>query len=174
MMPDILIASVQGWCLGGGLALVSGSDLAIASETAKLGMPEIIRGSYGAVATPTLFHSGIPFKVAFDIQLTGENLSGTEAQRVGLVSRVVSEEDLREQTLKLAVGVTQRHPVALTTPRSRLTCRKTCPSYRRCRLMSLCEIGCVDSWSLRRRRRIPKIPKKAAQMLNTGSRMHKR
>lgn len=114
MMPQVVIASVHGWCLGGGLALVSGSDLAIASETAQLGMPEIIRGSYGAVATPTLFHSGIPAKLAFDIQLTGENLSGIEAQRVGLVSRVAPPDKLREYTLRMATGVAQRHPAALS------------------------------------------------------------
>ena len=114
MMPQIVIASVHGWCLGGGLALVSGSDLAIASETAQLGMPEIIRGSYGAVATPTLFHSAVPSKIAFDIQLTGQNLSGVEAQRVGLVSRVAPPEKLNEQTFELAAGIAQRHPAALS------------------------------------------------------------
>jgi enoyl-CoA hydratase/carnithine racemase len=113
MMPQVVLASVHGWCLGGGLALVAGSDLAIASETAQLGMPEIIRGSYGAVATPTLFHSGLPAKVAFDIQLTGQNLSGVEAARVGLVSRVVPAEQLSSTTMAMARGIAQRHPTAL-------------------------------------------------------------
>src|SRR5213593_3249086 len=63
--PQVTIAAVKGYCLGGGLALVNGHDLAVAADTAKFGMPEIIRGSYGATATPTLFHSGIPFKKAF-------------------------------------------------------------------------------------------------------------
>ena len=59
-MPQVTLAAVKGWCLGGGLALINGHDLCIAAESAKFGMPEVIRGSYGAVATSTLFHSGIP------------------------------------------------------------------------------------------------------------------
>jgi enoyl-CoA hydratase/carnithine racemase len=86
-MPQVTVAAVRGWCLGGGLALTNGHDLCIAAESAKFGMPEVIRGSYGAVATSTLFHSGIPFKKAFYIQLTGRNLTAEQAERVGLVSQ---------------------------------------------------------------------------------------
>jgi enoyl-CoA hydratase/carnithine racemase len=78
-LPQVTVASVKGWCLGGGLAMINGHDLVIAADTAKFGMPEVIRGSYGATATPTLFHAGIPFKKAFFISLTGRNLTGIEA-----------------------------------------------------------------------------------------------
>jgi enoyl-CoA hydratase/carnithine racemase len=111
--PQITIAAVHGYCLGGGLVLVNGCDLAIAADTAKLGMPEVLRGSYGAVATPTLFHTGIPNKIAFNIQLTGRNLSGAEAARVGLVSDVVPEADLGNAVDALARDIGQRHPVTL-------------------------------------------------------------
>jgi enoyl-CoA hydratase/carnithine racemase len=114
MAPQVTIAAVQGYCLGGGLALVNGCDLAVAAETAKLGMPEILRGSYGAVATPTLFHSGIPNKIAFDIQLTGRNLSGIEAAQCGLVSRAVPEAELTAAVDRLAREIASRHPTALT------------------------------------------------------------
>lgn len=111
--PQITIAAVRGYCLGGGLAVINGHDLAIAAETARIGMPEIIRGSYGATATPTLFHSGIPFKKAFYIQLTGRNLTGLEAERVGLVSLAVPEEDLMPFVRELAREIASRDPVAL-------------------------------------------------------------
>ena len=74
-VPQVTVAAINGWCLGGGLALPNGHDLAVSGESAMFGMPEVIRGSYGAVATSTLFHSGIPFKKAFYIQLTGRNLN---------------------------------------------------------------------------------------------------
>lgn len=93
-LPQVTVAKVRGWCLGGGLAMINGHDLVIAAESAKFGMPEIIRGSYGATATPSLFHAGIPFKKAFFISLTGRNLTGVEAERVGLVSQVVAEKEL--------------------------------------------------------------------------------
>lgn len=111
--PQVTIAAVKGYCLGGGLALVNGHDLAVAADTAKFGMPEIIRGSYGATATPTLFHSGIPLKKAFYIQLTGRNLSGEEAERAGLVSKVVPEKDLLQFVKELAREIGSRNLATL-------------------------------------------------------------
>lgn len=113
-MPQITIASVQGWCLGGGIALLNACDLGIGAEDAKIGMPEVLRGSYGEVATPTLFHSKIPLKVAFYISLTGRNLSGIEAARVGLLSQAVPAKDLDATVQQLAKEIASRHRVTLT------------------------------------------------------------
>jgi enoyl-CoA hydratase/carnithine racemase len=111
--PQITIAAVQGYCLGGGVVLMNGCDLALAAEDAKIGLPEILRGSYGRSATPTLFHSRIPLKQAFLIQLTGRNLSGTEAARIGLVSMAVPSADLQQRVLELATEIATRDPMAL-------------------------------------------------------------
>jgi len=113
-MPQITIASVQGWCLGGGIALLNACDLGIGAEDAKIGMPEVLRGSYGEVATPTLFHAKIPLKLAFYISLTGRNLSGIEAARVGLLSQAVPAKDLDETVKQLAKEIASRHRVTLT------------------------------------------------------------
>jgi len=112
-IPQVTVAAVRGWCLGGGLALVNGHDLAIAGESAKFGMPEVIRGSYGAVATSTLFHSGIPFKKAFYIQLTGRNLTAAQAERVGLVSEVVPDNQLDAAVEQLAKKLGSRNAATL-------------------------------------------------------------
>jgi enoyl-CoA hydratase/carnithine racemase len=112
-IPQVTIAAVRGWCLGGGLALVNGHDLAIAAESARFGMPEVIRGSYGAVATSTLFHSGIPFKKAFYIQLTGRNLTAAQAERVGLVSEVVADDQLNSSVEQLAKEIGSRNGTTL-------------------------------------------------------------
>ncbi len=90
--PQVTIAAVKGYCLGGGLVLLNGHDLAFAADTAKIGMPEVLRGSYGAIATPTLFQAGIPMKKAFYIQLSSENLTADEAEKLGLVSEGRSRE----------------------------------------------------------------------------------
>jgi enoyl-CoA hydratase/carnithine racemase len=111
--PQVTIARVQGYCLGGGLVLVNACDLAVAADDAKLGMPEIIRGSYGSSATPTLFHSRLPMKTAFYLSLTGRNLSGVEAARVGLVSKSVPADELDEFVWILAEEIASRNPVAL-------------------------------------------------------------
>ena len=68
--------------------MINGHDLVISADTAKFGMPEIIRGSYGATATPSLFHGGIPIKKAFYISLTGEiSGCGSGAHRPRLPGR---------------------------------------------------------------------------------------
>jgi trans-feruloyl-CoA hydratase/vanillin synthase len=112
-MPQITVAAVKGWCLGGGLAAINAHDLCIAGESAKFGMPEVIRGSYGAVATSTLFHSGIPFKKAFYSQLTGRNLTAAEAERVGLISEVVPDDQLMANVENLAKELGSRNAVTL-------------------------------------------------------------
>jgi enoyl-CoA hydratase/carnithine racemase len=112
-MPQVTVAAVRGWCLGGGLALINAHDLCIAGESAKFGMPEVIRGSYGAVATSTLFHSGIPLKKAFYIQLTGRNLTATQAERIGLISEVVPDDQLTITVEQLANELGSRNAVTL-------------------------------------------------------------
>lgn len=112
-LPQVTLAKVRGWCLGGGLALINGHDLVIAAESAKFGMPEVIRGSYGATATPTLFHAGVPFKKAFFISLTGRNLTGTEAERIGLVSQIVADQDLDSYVENLAREIGSRNAATL-------------------------------------------------------------
>ena len=112
-LPQVTVASVRGWCLGGGLALINGHDLVVSADTAKFGMPEVIRGSYGATATPSLFHAGIPFKKAFFISLTGRNLTGSEAERIGLVSQVVPEKELDGYVETLAKEIGSRNGATL-------------------------------------------------------------
>jgi enoyl-CoA hydratase/carnithine racemase len=112
-LPQVTVAKVSGWCLGGGLAMINGHDLVVSADTAMFGMPEIIRGSYGATATPSLFHAGIPFKKAFFISLTGRNLTGIEAERIGLVSQVVAEKELDSYVETLAKEIGSRNGATL-------------------------------------------------------------
>jgi feruloyl-CoA hydratase/lyase len=111
--PQVTLAAVRGWCLGGGLAMINGHELVIAADSAKFGMPEIIRGSYGATATPTLFHSGLAMKKAFYISLTGKNLTAAEAERVGLISQVVPDEELMRFVETLAKEIASRNAATL-------------------------------------------------------------
>jgi cyclohexa-1,5-dienecarbonyl-CoA hydratase len=87
------IAVVNGVALGGGCELVAGCDMAIASEKAQLGQPEIKLGGLAPAAAP-LFPRIMGEKRAFELLVMGENVSAQEAERIGLVNKVVSEEDL--------------------------------------------------------------------------------
>ena len=107
--PRIMIAQVQGYCLGGAFGLMNNHDLIIAADNAQIGMPEIPRGSFGQIATSTLFHAGIPIKKASLLALTAKNFSGKEADAVGLISLSVPEQELESTTCRIAREIASRH-----------------------------------------------------------------
>lgn len=111
--PKVTIAQVHGYALGGGLVLINAHDLAFAATDAQIGMPEIIRGSFGRFATSSLFHSGVPYKKAFLMQLSGHNLTGEEASNVGLVSGAVEPAELDEYTQQMAQEIAGHDAAAL-------------------------------------------------------------
>lgn len=113
VFPRITIAQVHGYCLGGALGIMTMHDLVIAAEDAQLGMPEILRGSFGQLVTSSLLHGRIPLKKLAFIQLVGRNLTGAEADRMGLVSHAVPAAALEATTIELARGIASRHLAAL-------------------------------------------------------------
>lgn len=111
--PRVTIAQIEGYCLGGALAIMNSHDLVIAAEDAQIGMPEVMRGSFGQFATSTLFHAQIPVKKAAFIQLVGQNVSGIEADRLGLVSLSVPAANLETRTMQIAREMSLRHLAVL-------------------------------------------------------------
>ena len=95
------IAVVNGVALGGGCELVAGCDMAIASEKAKFGQPEIVLGGL-APAAAALFSRMIGEKKAFEMILLGESITAQEAYRIGLINKVVPEEELDKAAEELA------------------------------------------------------------------------
>ena len=87
------IAVVNGVALGGGCEIVAACDLAVASEKAELGQPEIKLGGL-APAAAALFPRMMSEKKAMELILLGDNVPAKEAERIGLVNKVVSEEEL--------------------------------------------------------------------------------
>ena len=125
--PKVTIAQVHGHCLGGGMALMTCHDIAIAADTAKIGMPEIVRGSFGQMALSSLYHTGIPAKKAALMHFSGRNFSGVDADRFGLVSASVPEAELEEVTLQLASEIGSRHPAALASAKIAVQVGKDLP-----------------------------------------------
>lgn len=104
-----IIAAIRGWCLGKGLIYVlQHSDIRIASEDAKFGLPEIAYGMAGASGTTRLAQQ-IPRTAASWLALTGDFIDAAEAMRVHLVNRVVPEADLMEEAERTATRIA-RHP----------------------------------------------------------------
>jgi len=117
-MPKPVIAAVNGFALGGGCELALSCHVRIASENARFGLPEvslgIIPGYGGTQRLPRLVGKG----VALDMILSGEMTGAADALRMGLVSRVVPQADLKATAEKLARTILSRGPLAL---RSALT-----------------------------------------------------
>ncbi len=107
--PRVTIAQVHGYCLGGALGIMNCHDLAFAADNAQLGMPEVLRGSFGQMVTSTLVHGQIPLKKVALIQLMGRYISGVEADRLGLVSLSVPEDELEITTIRIARQIASRH-----------------------------------------------------------------
>jgi len=108
-----LIAAVSGFALGGGCELMMHCDLIVASETAKIGQPEIKIGVMpGAGGTQRLTRS-IGKVLAMEMVLTGRFLSADEALRAGLINKVVPVELYLQEAIALAKIVAENSPVAL-------------------------------------------------------------
>ena len=113
------IAVVNGVALGGGCELVAGCDMAIAAEKAELGQPEIKLGGL-APAAAALFTRIMGEKKAFELILLGENISAKEAERIGLVNKVVAEEELDATAEELARRLIDKSSLSLKLVRDAL------------------------------------------------------
>ena len=107
-LPQVTIAAVRGHALGGGCMLAAAQDLRVAEASARFGLPEVGLGfnpSYGISRLLDLLGGAH----ARDLLLTGRVVDAAEAFRMGLVTRVVSDGALDEETDALANAIAQ-HP----------------------------------------------------------------
>ena len=108
-----IIAAVNGYCLAGGLEIALACDLRIASENASFGLPEVTRGIIpGAGGTQRLPRLVGPER-ALDLILTGRRIDAAEAERIGLVTRVVPQGDLLQEARAMATTIAQNGPLAV-------------------------------------------------------------
>ena len=110
--PKPVIAQVGGIAAAAGCQLVASCDLAVASEQARFGTTGIKAGLF--CSTPMVPLSRVvPHKKALEMLLTGDLIDAAEAERVGLVNRVVPHEALGEATRELAGRIAARSPYAV-------------------------------------------------------------
>jgi enoyl-CoA hydratase len=107
-----LVAAISGYALGGGFELVMLCDMVIASETARVGQPEIKIGTIpGAGGTQRLTRAVGKVK-AMEMVLTGRTITAAEALSYGLVNKVVPPEFYLHEALSLAKEIATMSPVA--------------------------------------------------------------
>ncbi len=102
-----LIAAVAGYALGGGCELAMMCDVLIAADTAKFGQPEIKLGVLPGMGGSQRLTRAIGKAKAMDLILTGRTIDAAEAERSGLVSRVVPAEDLMTEAAAVANTISQ-------------------------------------------------------------------
>jgi enoyl-CoA hydratase len=108
-----IIAAVNGFALGGGCELAMTCDMIITGDKAQFGQPEIKIGTIpGASGTQRLTKAIGKSKAMLAI-LTGDNMDAYEAERCGLVAKVVPAETLMQETFEIAKTISNRAPVAV-------------------------------------------------------------
>jgi len=102
------IAAVNGTALGGGTELALASDLVVADERAKFGLPEVKRGLIAAAGGVFRIMDQLPRKVAMELLLTGEPITAPDALDWGLVNQVVTEGSEKVSVLDAALALAAR------------------------------------------------------------------
>jgi crotonobetainyl-CoA hydratase len=108
-----VIAAVNGVALGGGAEIVLCSDLAVAAESATIGLPEVTLGLFAAGGGAVRLPAAIPPKAAMEMLLTGQAISASRAYETGLVNAVVPDAELMSATMALAGRIANNAPLAV-------------------------------------------------------------
>jgi enoyl-CoA hydratase/carnithine racemase len=111
--PKPIIAAVNGLAFGGGCEVVEACQLAIASDHARFGKPEINLGFPPPFGGTQRLPRHIGRKRALQLILTGDSISAEEAARIGLINEVVPADRLLERTRELAARIIEKSPIAV-------------------------------------------------------------
>jgi enoyl-CoA hydratase len=108
-----LISAVEGFALAGGTELALATDLIVASKDAVFGIPEVKRGLFAAGGGLLRLPQRIPYAIAMELALTGDNLTATRAAELGLVNMLAEPGTALAEAIALAQRITANGPLAV-------------------------------------------------------------
>ena len=112
-MTKPTIAAIRGYCVGGGLEMALACDLRVAAEDAKLGLTEVLRGLIPGAGGTQRLPRAIGVTKALELCLTGDTVSGSEAQKLGLVNTAVPGKELLQAAEDLANRILKGAPMSV-------------------------------------------------------------
>lgn len=112
-VPMPVIAGINGVCVAGGLEIALGADIRVASETARLGLPEVRWGIMPSGGAAMKLADQIGHAHAMDLLLSGRLISASEAERIGLVSSVMPPENFHDSVMDYAGVIARNSPEAV-------------------------------------------------------------
>lgn len=128
-MSKPVIAQVHGVAAANGAGLVAAADLAIAGDTARLGLTAIKIG-LNCIGPVIPVSRSIGRKKALEMLFFGELIPAAEAERMGLINRVVADEELEEETRKWAATLAAKSPVAMQNAKKSFYTAADCDYYK--------------------------------------------
>ncbi len=107
------IAAINGACVGGGLSLALSCDIRLASETARFGVAQVARALVPDYGLTHYLPLAVGVSKALELMYTAEMIGAVEAERVGIVSRVVAPDELMNTAQELAAKIAQQAPLSV-------------------------------------------------------------
>jgi enoyl-CoA hydratase len=112
-----LVAAVEGWALAGGFEIMLACDVAVASRTARFGVPEVKRALVAGAGAALRLPERVPLPIALELLLTGEPIDAARAYELGLVNRLTDEGGALDGALELAGTIAANGPLAVEVTR---------------------------------------------------------
>jgi enoyl-CoA hydratase len=151
--PKPIIASIRGFCLGGGMQVAMSADIRIAAEDSQFGIPAARLGiAYGFDGLKNLVSLVGPSWARL-LMFTGMRIHSSEAVRIGLVDRVVPDAQLSEATMEIARTISNNAPLAIKAAKITIAQVLKDPADRDMGAIKQIGLDCMDSEDFREGRR---------------------